>query len=42
VGLFFSYYHITIREGLCSFFLAAISIVGGGIYLHFLSHCNDE
>jgi len=33
---------ITIREGLGSFFLAAISIVGGGIYLCFLSQCSDE
>jgi hypothetical protein len=32
----------TIREGLGSFFLVAISIVSGGIYLHFLSWCNDE
>ncbi len=33
---------VTIREGLGSFFLVAISIVSGGIYLHFLSWCNDE
>ncbi len=32
----------TIREGLGSFFLATISIVGDGIYLRFLSWCNDE
>jgi hypothetical protein len=33
---------IIIREGLGSFFLVAISIVGGGIYLRFLSQCSDE
>jgi len=33
---------IIIWEGLGSFFLVAISTVGGGIYLHFLSWCNDE
>jgi len=33
---------ITIREGLGSFFLAAISTIGGGIYLCFLSRFNDD
>jgi hypothetical protein len=33
---------ITIREGLGSFFLVAVSIVDGEIYLHFLSLCGDE
>jgi hypothetical protein len=33
---------ITIREGLGSFFLVAISTVGAEIYLHFFSWCNDE
>jgi hypothetical protein len=28
---------ITIKEGLGSFFLVAISTIGGGIYFHFLS-----
>jgi hypothetical protein len=33
---------ITIKEGLGSFFFTAISTIGGGIYLHFISWCNDE
>ncbi len=42
MGSFFLIAIITIMEGLGSFFLATISIVGGGIYLCFLSLCNDE
>jgi hypothetical protein len=33
---------ITIREGLSSFFLFAISTVDDEIYLYFFSRCNDE
>ncbi len=33
---------ITIREGLGFSFLVTISTIGGGIYLRFLSRCNDE
>jgi hypothetical protein len=29
-------------EGLGLFFLAAMSLVGGGIYLYFFSQCSDE
>jgi hypothetical protein len=29
-------------KNLSFFFLFALSTVGGGIYLHFLSQCNDE
>jgi len=42
VDLFFSYYHNYNKGSLCSFFFVTISIIGGGIYLHFLSHCSDE
>jgi hypothetical protein len=42
VGSFFLVAMITIREGLGSFFFATINTIGGGIYLHFLSRCNDE
>jgi hypothetical protein len=33
---------ITIKKGLGLFFLDAISIVGGGIYLRFFSRCSGE
>jgi len=42
VGSFFLDAIITIREGVGLFLLATISTIGGGIYLHFLSQCNDE
>jgi len=42
VGLFFLDAIVTIKEGLGSFFLVTINTIGGGIYLRFLSRCNDE
>jgi hypothetical protein len=42
VGLFILVAIITIRELLGSFFLVAISTVGCGIFLRFLSQGNDE
>jgi hypothetical protein len=39
---FLAYYHNYNKGRLGSFFLVAISTLGGGIYLHFLSWCNDE
>ncbi len=42
MGSFFLVAIITIREGLGSFFLVAINIIGGGIYLCYLSRCSDE
>ncbi len=43
MGSFFSYYH-NHNNGRFRFvfFLVAINTVGGGIYLRFLSWCNDE
>jgi hypothetical protein len=43
VGSFFSCYH-NYNKGRFGFFffLVAINTLGGGIYLHFLSHCSDE
>jgi hypothetical protein len=42
VGSFFSYCHNYNNGRFGFFFPTAISIVSGGIYLHFLSQCNDE
>ncbi len=43
MGLFFSFCHNYNNERFgFVFFLAAISIVGGRIYLRFLSQCKDE
>jgi hypothetical protein len=42
VGSFFLAAIITIRESLGSFFFIAITLIGGGIYLCYLSWCDDE
>jgi hypothetical protein len=42
MGSFFSCYHNYNNGKFGFFFFAAISIVGGGIYLCFLSWCRDE
>jgi hypothetical protein len=42
VGSFFSCCHNYNKGRFGFFFLVAISTVGGGIYLCFLLHCNDE
>jgi hypothetical protein len=40
---FFFYYHNHNKERFgFIFFLATIITIGGEIYLHFLSRCNDE
>jgi len=41
-GFVFSCCHNYNRESLGLFFFTAINIIGGEIYLHFFSWCNDE